>query len=263
MPVVLFRFARAPEFSRRSAICWPMPTAFLTGRRVALAVCQSLQNIEVALLAALGVPFLLLMIAAIIGNIIQHRLVWSIRRALTPKFSKSLAAGRREGACSPRTALANFLKGLVKPRCHGRRGHGDGAVAGAPSSRCHACALSPVAIIGVDPLALAQPARNCCRHSRDRRRGRLLLPVPRSGSKSRRCRCRRSRKSSSRPKAIRTSRDACVSFAQEQNAQAHDGGRADCVRRHHQPDPLRGRAEIRARHGGADLRRRRASTRSP
>ena len=36
---------------------------------------------------------------------------------------------------------------------------------------------------------------------------------------------------------------------------AHDGGGAEGHRDHHQPDPLRGGAEIRARHGGAGLRR--------
>ena len=37
--------------------------------------------------------------------------------------------------------------------------------------------------------------------------------------------------------------------------EAHDGRRADGHRGHHQPDPLRGGAAIRARHGRAGLRR--------
>src|SRR6201999_3569590 len=38
---------------------------------------QLAQHIEYALIAAVGVPFLMLMLAAIAGNMIQHRLVWS------------------------------------------------------------------------------------------------------------------------------------------------------------------------------------------
>src|ERR1700716_2412527 len=39
------------------------------------------------LMAALGIPFLMLTLAAIAGNMIQHRLVWS-SESLKPKFSK-------------------------------------------------------------------------------------------------------------------------------------------------------------------------------
>src|SRR5216684_1660781 len=49
-----------------------------------LALAQSL---EYALIAALGVPLLMLSLAAIGGNMIQHRLVWSGEQ-LKPKFSK-------------------------------------------------------------------------------------------------------------------------------------------------------------------------------
>jgi len=35
------------------------------------------QKLEYILVAALGVPFLLLILAAIAGNIVQHRFVWS------------------------------------------------------------------------------------------------------------------------------------------------------------------------------------------
>ncbi len=76
------------------------------------ALIRLLQNIEYALLAALGIPFVLLMIAAIAGNIIQHRLVWSTE-GLKPKFSKvsPLAGAKR---LFSKEAVANFLKGLVK-----------------------------------------------------------------------------------------------------------------------------------------------------
>ena len=65
-----------------------------------------------ALLGALGVPLLLLAIAAIAGNVIQHRLVWSAE-SLTPKFSKvSPAAGLKR--IFGKQAAANFAKGVFK-----------------------------------------------------------------------------------------------------------------------------------------------------
>jgi flagellar biosynthetic protein FlhB len=61
---------------------------------------------------ALAIPFLLLMLAAVGGNVIQHRLVWSAE-ALKPKLSKiSLAAGLKR--LFSKQALANFIKGLLK-----------------------------------------------------------------------------------------------------------------------------------------------------
>ncbi|KJC62516.1 flagellar biosynthesis protein FlhB [Bradyrhizobium sp. LTSPM299] len=65
-----------------------------------------------AVVAAIGVPFLMLALAAIAGNMIQHRLVWSGEN-LKPKFSKiSPAAGFKR--LFGKQAAANFLKGLFK-----------------------------------------------------------------------------------------------------------------------------------------------------
>ncbi|MBI3435393.1 MAG: flagellar biosynthesis protein FlhB [Proteobacteria bacterium] len=62
--------------------------------------------------AAIALPFLLLMLAALAGNVIQHRLVWS-GEGLKPKLSKiSPAAGLKR--LFSKQALANFIKGLVK-----------------------------------------------------------------------------------------------------------------------------------------------------
>src|SRR6202040_1230265 len=70
------------------------------------------QSLEYALIAALGVPFLMLALAAIAGNMVQHRLVWS-GESLTPKFSKiSPAAGAKR--IFGKQAAANFAKGLFK-----------------------------------------------------------------------------------------------------------------------------------------------------
>src|ERR1700724_1758491 len=74
-----------------------------------LALAQSL---EYVLVAALGVPLLMLALAAIAGNIVQHRLVWSAE-SLKPKFSKiSPAAGAKR--IFGKQAAANFGKGLFK-----------------------------------------------------------------------------------------------------------------------------------------------------
>jgi flagellar biosynthesis protein FlhB len=63
-------------------------------------------------IAAMAIPFLLLALAAIGGNIVQHRLVWSAE-SLKPKLSKiSPAAGIKR--MFSKQALANFLKGLIK-----------------------------------------------------------------------------------------------------------------------------------------------------
>ncbi|HET7888642.1 MAG TPA: flagellar biosynthesis protein FlhB [Bradyrhizobium sp.] len=70
------------------------------------------QNLGYAVLAAIGVPLLMLMIAAIAGNMLQHRLVWS-GESLKPKLSK---ISPMEGAkrIFGKQAAANFGKGLFK-----------------------------------------------------------------------------------------------------------------------------------------------------
>ncbi len=62
--------------------------------------------------AAVAVPILVLVLAAIAGNVIQHRLVWSAEQ-LAPKLSKiSPIAGAKR--LFSKLALVNFAKGLVK-----------------------------------------------------------------------------------------------------------------------------------------------------
>ena len=70
------------------------------------------QRLSYAVLAAVGVPFLLLALAAIAGNMIQHRLVWSAE-SLKPKFSK-ISPGAGLKRIFGKQAAANFLKGLFK-----------------------------------------------------------------------------------------------------------------------------------------------------
>ena len=69
-------------------------------------------SIAIAVLAALGLPFLVLWISAVAGNLVQHRLVLSAE-PIKPKLSKiSPAAGFKRLFSA--TSLVNFAKGLVK-----------------------------------------------------------------------------------------------------------------------------------------------------
>jgi flagellar biosynthetic protein FlhB len=63
-------------------------------------------------IAAVAIPFLVLALAAIAGNMVQHRLVWSTE-SLKPKASKiSPMAGAKR--LFSKQALMNFVKGLIK-----------------------------------------------------------------------------------------------------------------------------------------------------
>ncbi|MDE5440639.1 flagellar biosynthesis protein FlhB [Bradyrhizobium sp. CSA207] len=76
------------------------------------ALLALMQQLEFALLAALGVPLLMLALAAIAGNMLQHRLVWSAE-SLKPKFSK-ISPGAGFKRIFGKQAAANFLKGIGK-----------------------------------------------------------------------------------------------------------------------------------------------------
>jgi flagellar biosynthesis protein FlhB len=74
-----------------------------------LALAQSLAY---AVVAAIGLPLLMLALAAIAGNMLQHRLVWSAEQ-LKPKLSKiSPASGAKR--IFGKQAAVNFGKGLFK-----------------------------------------------------------------------------------------------------------------------------------------------------
>jgi flagellar biosynthetic protein FlhB len=70
------------------------------------------QKIGVEVIAAVAIPFLLLMLAALGGNLIQHRLVWSFE-TLAPKLSKISPMAGLQRLFSMQ-ALANLAKGIVK-----------------------------------------------------------------------------------------------------------------------------------------------------
>lgn len=65
-----------------------------------------------AVAAAIGVPLAMLMLAAIFGNMMQHRLVWS-GESLKPKLSK-ISPGAGFKRIFGKQAAANFAKGVFK-----------------------------------------------------------------------------------------------------------------------------------------------------
>jgi flagellar biosynthetic protein FlhB len=76
------------------------------------ALPQLFKMIGGELLATVAVPFLLLMLAALAGNMIQHRMVWSFE-TMAPKLSKISLTGGLKRLFS-KQALVNFAKGMVK-----------------------------------------------------------------------------------------------------------------------------------------------------
>jgi flagellar biosynthetic protein FlhB len=70
------------------------------------------ERLSVEVLAAVAIPFLILMLAAISGNVIQHRLVFS-SEPMKPQLRKiSPLAGLQR--LFSKQAIANFIKGLAK-----------------------------------------------------------------------------------------------------------------------------------------------------
>src|SRR6195952_3358295 len=76
------------------------------------SLLQLAQSLEYMLIATLGIPCLMLVLAAIAGNMVQHRLVWS-GESLKPKFSK-VSPGAGAKRIFGKQAVANFGKGLFK-----------------------------------------------------------------------------------------------------------------------------------------------------
>jgi len=105
------------------AFAGPMGTALATTLRGLLANSYAIRvdgrgflgmisKIGLEVIAAVAIPLLLLALAAALGNLIQHRLVWSAQ-VLAPKLSKiSPLAGL--GRLFSKQAIANFVKGILK-----------------------------------------------------------------------------------------------------------------------------------------------------
>ena len=71
-----------------------------------------MQTLGAGTIAAIALPFGVLMLAAVAGNIVQHRLVWS-GESLKPKLSK-ISPGAGFKRLFSKIALMNFIKGLMK-----------------------------------------------------------------------------------------------------------------------------------------------------
>src|SRR5712692_344724 len=105
------------------AFAGPMGTALATTLRGLIANSYAIRvdgrgflgmisKIGLEVIAAVAIPLLLLALAAALGNLIQHRLVWSAQ-VLAPKLSKiSPLAGL--GRLFSKQAIANFVKGVLK-----------------------------------------------------------------------------------------------------------------------------------------------------
>ena len=132
------------------------------------------QHLDYALIAALGVPLLMLMLAAIAGNMLQHRLVWS-GESLKPKFSKiSPAAGAKR--IFGKQAVANFAKGIFKLMALGAV---MTAILWPERHRLESMLhFDPAAIFGVDHEPDDASDGRGGGDARGRRDRRLLLPVP-------------------------------------------------------------------------------------
>ena len=73
---------------------------------------RTIEKLGYETIAAVALPFALLVLAAIVGNMVQHRLVWSAE-SLKPKLSK-ISPGAGFKRLFSKVALANFIKGLIK-----------------------------------------------------------------------------------------------------------------------------------------------------
>jgi flagellar biosynthesis protein FlhB len=211
-----------------------------------LALARSL---EYVLIAVLGVPLLMLALAAIAGNMVQHRLVWS-GESLKPKLSKiSPAAGAKR--VFGKQAAANFGKGLFKVAALGavmtavlwpERHRLESMVRFDPAAVLGATTGLTLHLLGavVALLAVVAIADFFFQYRQWFELQKMSLQEMKEEFKQ----SEGDPHVKGRIRQLRSGADE----------EAHDGGGSQGLRRHHQPDPLRGDAFIRARHVGAGLR---------
>ena len=208
------------------------------------------QKIGIEVIAAVAIPMLLLVLAAIAGNMVQHRLVWS-GEPLKPKFSKiSPLAGFKR--LFSKQALMNFVKGLVKLALLGavmtallwpERTRLDTVVMLDPAAILPMTQTLSLQLLGavVAIMALIAAADFLFQYKQWFDRQKMSFQELKDEYKNTEGDPHREGQDPADPRGP--------------DAQAHDGGGAGCHGRHHQPDPLRRRPEIRARHERPDLRR--------
>jgi flagellar biosynthesis protein FlhB len=156
--------------------------------------------------AALGVPLLILCVAAFAGNILQHRIVFTTD-LIMPKMSRiSPLAGM--GRLFSRQALANFAKGLAK-LC---------VVGGVMAWVLWPERQKLGAIVTADPAMILPFLRTIALKLLGTVVAVLTVIAAADyffqyGSSAKKCRRRRSRKNSARPKAIPSSKASFGSCA--------------------------------------------------
>ena len=129
------------------------------------------QKIGSEMIAAVAIPFLVLMLAALGGNIIQHRLIW-MYEVLTPKLSRISPAAGLKRIFSKQVPCQSWQRThQIDPD---RQCAGGADVAGARTTRRTRAVEDPIPVSIVDPQA---PGFRGC-HARGRRRCRLPFPIP-------------------------------------------------------------------------------------
>ena len=83
------------------------------------ALPRLFQKIGSEMVAAVAIPFLVLILAALGGNIIQHRLVWSLRSACAEAF-QDFAGGRPQAAVLEAGACQSGEGTRQAPACRQR-----------------------------------------------------------------------------------------------------------------------------------------------
>ena len=168
--------------------------------------------------AAIGAAAPLLILAALAGNVMQHRLVWSVE-PLDAEALHDLAARRAAKRLFCKQAPGQFRQGPRQDRvcrrgddlgCSGRSATG--------STRWSSSIRRP--LLPFDASASRSSSwRRSLPCSRSSRRGIASISA-RPGTSASTCRCRSSRKSSSRPKAIPRSRPSSGNCARSACASA-------------------------------------------
>jgi flagellar biosynthetic protein FlhB len=207
------------------------------------------RNVAMAVLAALGIPLLLLCLAALAGSVIQHRFLFSVETILPRAARISPAAGLER--LFSRQALANFAKGLVKL-----------AVIGAVMiSLLWPQRYRLIGLIGKDPAAIMPFTLTLATQMLGTVVAILAIVAAADYLFQYRQWFERQKMSVREMKEEfrQTEGDPAIKGKLRQlrqaRAQADDGGSAEGLGRHHQPDAFCRRPAIRARHECAGLRR--------
>ena len=126
------------------------------------ALMQLVTRLGSEIIAAAAIPFLVLMAAAVAGNMIQHRFLWSTE-PLRPALSK-ISPGSGLKRLFSRQALVNFAKGLAKLALVGgimaallwpERGRLDGLVDTDPAGTLDVTRALSLSTLGVVVAVLA------------------------------------------------------------------------------------------------------------